>query len=257
MKHRAARPLLAAIALAWGTPVLAADGGWNYRIVPYVWGASIDGTLAHDRLPVDVHPSGSFSDIWNNLDFAAMAAFEAQRDRHGVVAELVTLRLSGTARMPIPPLGASVPVELDGDSTTVLLAYQYRMVDAAHAHLDLVAGARYWSTRTGFAYALPAPPPPPVPQSYDASQSRSWIDPQLGIKGRRDFAHSVYVGAWLLAGAGESDLTVDAMLMAGYRFNDLVAPTAGYRWMTTDFSSGGFTFDATLQGPGLGLEYAF
>ena len=120
MKHRAARPLLAAIALAWGTPVLAADGGWNYRIVPYVWGASIDGTLAHDRLPVDVHPSASFSDIWNNLDFAAMAAFEAQRDRHGVVAELVTLRLSGTARMPIPPLGASVPVELDGDSTTVV-----------------------------------------------------------------------------------------------------------------------------------------
>lgn len=215
------------------------------------------GTLAHERLPVTVHPSASFSDIWNNLDFAAMAAFEAQHGRHGVVAELVTLRLSGSAGMPVPPLGIRVPVELDGDSTTVLLAYQYRMVDAAHAHLDLVAGARYWSTRTGFAYALPAPPPPPVPQAYDASQSQSWIDLQLGIKGRRDFANSVYVGAWLLAGAGESDLTVDAMLTAGYRFNDRVAPTAGYRWMTVDFSSGGFTFDATLQGPGLGLEYAF
>lgn len=96
-----------------------------------------------------------------------------------------------------------------------------------------------------------------MPQAYDASQSQSWIDPQLGIKGRRDFANSVYVGAWLLAGAGESDLTVDAMAMAGYRFNDRVAPTGGYRWMTVDFSSGGFTFDATLQGPGLGLEYAF
>jgi len=258
MKHRAARLALAITALACSASALASEGEWSYRIVPYVWGASIDGRLAHERLPVTLNPSASFSDIWSNLDFAAMLAFEAQRDRHGLITELVTLSLSGTASMPVPPAGISVPVGLGGDTTTLLLAYQYRWIDEPQFHVDLIAGARYWSAETEFSYSLAAAPPPPIPQAYRGSQKQDWIDPQLGIKGRREFDNGAYVGAWLVGGAGASDITLDAMLLAGYRFNDSWSLMGGYRWLKIDYRTDrGFAFDATLAGPGLGLEYVF
>ncbi len=256
MKHRVARLALAAAALACGASALAADGEWNYRIIPYVWGASIYGTPAHERLPVTLHPSASFSDIWNNLDFVAMLAFEAQRDRRGVIAELVTLSLSGTASMPVPPVGISMPVELGGATTTLLLAYQCRWIDEPQFHVDLIAGARYWSAQTEFSYALAAAPPPPIPQAYRGSQTQDWVDLQLGIKGRREFDNGAYVGAWLAGGSRASGLTLDAMLLAGYRFDERWSLTAGCRWLKIDYRTDrGFTFDATLAGPGLGLEY--
>lgn len=259
MRHRATPLLLAMIGAACGAPAHAAEPGqWQYRIAPYIWGAGVDGTLAHARVPVTLHPSASFGDIWENLDFAAMMAFEAQRDRHGLVGEVITLRLSSTVNVPIPTTGVSVPVDLGGDTTSVLLAYQYRWFAQSHGHLDVVAGVRYWSTGTEFAYALPAPPPPPVPQAYDGSQSRDWVDLQLGIKGRREFDNRTYVGGWMLGGAGGSDLSMDVMLLGGYRFNDRVALSAGYRWLKADYStSNGFVFDVTMHGPGLGLEFAF
>ena len=257
MGRRIGSLLIAGAGLMQGGAALAAEAGdWEYRIVPYVWGAGIDGTLAHDRLPVSVHPSASFGDIWENLDFAAMVAFEAQRDRHGLVGELITLRMSSTVDVPVPTTDLSVPVDLGGDTTSVLLAYQYRWFAESHGHLDLVAGVRYWSTATEFAYALPSPPPPPVPQAYDGSQSRDWVDLQVGIKDRREFGNGTYLGGWMLGGAGGSDLSMDVMLLGGYRFNERFALSAGYRWLRTDYSSGGFTFDATMQGPGVGFEFA-
>ena len=248
---------MAGIAPASAAPDIA-DDRWQYRLVPYIWGAGIDGRLAHAGLPITLHPSAGFGDIWNHLDFAAMMVFEAQRGRHGMLAELVTLRLSGTVEVPIPTTGFGLPVDLGGNTTSVLAAYQYRMIREERGQLDAVAGVRYWSTTTDLAYAIPVPPPPPVPQVYDRSQSRNWVDVQVGIKGRRNFTNGAYVGGWLLGGAGGSDLSMDVTLLTGYRFSDRTALSVGYRWLKADYStSNGFAFDVDMHGPGIGLEFAF
>ena len=139
-----------------------------------------------------------------------------------------------------------------------LVAWRYGLVERDATYLDLVAGVRAWSARVRMAYAVPVPTPPPIPQQYAGGQSHRWVDAQVGVKGRHGFGNGMFVGGWVLAGAGESALSTDAMLLAGYDINDRFAVIAGYRRLSTDFkTSGGFRFDATMQGPGLGMEYRF
>lgn len=229
---------------------------WIYRIAPYLWGSAIDGNLAHERLPIDMHASMSFGDIWDSLDLGAMGMFEARKGEFGVFADAMVAKLSTTVYAPVA--GTAFPVRLKTRTVTGLVAFQYRWFEEEIGHLDLVAGARVWSARTRFAYALPIPVPPPVPQQYSGEQQETWFDLQIGLKGRREFANRMFLGGWVLAGKGESDLSTDVMLLAGYGINDQLSLVAGYRWLSTDYAtSNGFKFDTTLQGPGIGLEYQF
>jgi len=55
-------------------------GRWQYELVPYFWAAGMKGDVQSGPLPktsVDV----DFSEIWDNLDFGAMGAFEARKGR--------------------------------------------------------------------------------------------------------------------------------------------------------------------------------
>ena len=244
---------------AWGQSGAAAeesaDAG-RFRLTPYVWGSSTDGTFAHERLPVTVHTSKSFSDSLEELDAGAMGAFEARKGRHGLLLDGQFAKLSTTVYAPVA--GTALPVRLKTRTTSGLVAWRYGLVERERTHLDLVAGVRVWSARVRMAYAVPVPTPPPVPQQYAGEQSHRWVDAQVGVKGRHGFANGMFVGGWVLAGAGESDLSTDVMLLAGYDINERFSLIAGYRRLTTDFeTSGGFRFDTTMQGPGLGVEYRF
>jgi len=235
----------------------AADSGeWTFRIAPYLWGTAIDGNVAHENLPIDFHAGLGFDDVWENLDIGAMGAFEARKGRYGVLADGLYAKLSTTAYAPVP--GMALPVRLKTRTATGLLAFRYGWRQSDTGHLDFIAGMRVWSARTRLAYSIPVPVPPPIPQQYAGEQEHRWVDLQLGVKGRHGFSNGSFVGGWVLAGAGESDLSTDVMLIAGYDINDRVSVVAGYRWLSTDYeTSGGFRFDTTMQGPGLGLEYLF
>lgn len=233
-----------------------ANEEWKFRIAPYLWGTAIDGNVAHERLPIDLHAGMSFGDVWGNLDVGAMGAFDARKGRYGVLADGMLAKLSTTVRAPVA--GAALPVKLKTRTATGLLAFRYGWIENDAGYLDLIAGVRVWSARTRLAYAIPVPVPPPVPRQYSGSQQERWVDLQVGIKGRRVFANRVFVGGWVLAGKGESDLSTDLMLLAGYGVNERLSIVAGYRWLSTDYeTSSGFKFDTTMQGPGIGLEYQF
>lgn len=249
---------LAAFALASQvTHAQAQDAGeWSFRMTPYLWGTAIDGNVAHEHLPIDFHAGMSFGDVWDNLDIGAMGTFEAHRGRYGVVADGLYAKLSTTVYAPVA--GAALPVRLKTRTSTGLVALRFGWLDNGAGNLDLVAGVRIWSARTRLAYSIPVPPPPPIPQQYSGEQQETWVDLQVGVKGRYGLPNGIFVGGWALAGKGESDLSTDLMLMAGYHLSDGLSLIAGYRWLSTDFeTSGGFRFDTTMQGPGLGLEYRF
>lgn len=154
--------------------------------------------------------------------------------------------------------GAALPVQLKTRTASGLFAYRYGLFEDEASQLDLVAGVRVWSARVRVAYSVPVPTPPPVPQQYSGEQSQRWADLQVGVKGRRAFSSGLFVGGWALVGKGESDLSTDLMLLAGYDINPRLAVVVGYRRLSTDHeTSGGFRFDQSMQGPGLGLEYTF
>lgn len=232
------------------------DAEWKFRIAPYLWGTAIEGNVAHARLPMDLHAGMSFGDVWDNLDVGAMGAFEARKGRFGLLTDGLLAKLSTTVHAPVA--GAALPVRLKARTATGLVAFQYGWIEEDTGYLDLVAGVRVWSARTRLAYSIPVPVPPAVPQQYSGSQEERWVDLQVGIKGRHEFRNRAFVGGWALAGSGESDLSTDVMLLAGYRIGDRLSLVAGYRRLSTDYgTSNGFKFDTTMQGPGIGVEYQF
>lgn len=249
--------LIALAMLSHAARAQTTDGdAWTFRVAPYLWGSAIDGNVAHARLPVDMHASMSFGDVWDNLDVGAMGAFEARKGRYGILADGMLAKLSTTAYAPVA--GAALPVRLKTRTATGLVAFRYGWLENDDGYLDLVAGVRVWSARTRLAYSIPVPVPPPIPQQYSGSQQERWVDLQVGIKGRREFPNRMFVGGWALTGKGESDLSTDLMLLAGYGVNERLSIVAGYRWLSTDYeTSSGFKFDTTMQGPGIGLEYQF
>jgi hypothetical protein len=55
----------------------AVSDGWTFSVTPYFWAAGISGEAAQFGLPV-VGIDADFSDILDNLDFAAMAIVDAR-----------------------------------------------------------------------------------------------------------------------------------------------------------------------------------
>lgn len=236
----------------------ATDDAWTFRVAPYLWGSSSEGHFAHARLPLDIHLSKSFSDTLEELDLGAMGMFEARKGRHGLLVDGQYAKLSSSVPVPVPMVGATLPVQLKTRMVSGLFAYRHGWIENETTQVDLVAGVRVWSARVRVAYAVPVPTPPPIPQQYAGEQSQRWADLQVGVKGRRAFSNGLFVGGWALVGTGESDLSTDLMLLAGYDLNERMSMVAGYRRLSTDYeTSGGFRFDNTMQGPGLGLEYRF
>jgi len=87
-KNRRWLALVAGLAILAGTPVAAQtaaaptaaaqteDGGWHFAFTPYLWATSQEGEASFKGIPPQPIEL-SFGDIWENLDFAVLGAFEA------------------------------------------------------------------------------------------------------------------------------------------------------------------------------------
>lgn len=247
---------IAAIALSAALPApAAAEDGWEFNVMPYVWASGIDGSLSHAGLPRDFEVEAKFKDILENLDFGAMMAFEGHKGRVGFLLDGMYIKLSRDAT--VPQIG--LPVELGSTTFTGMAAGQYRIVDDSIGSLDLLAGIRYWSVKSRFSYEVPVgtPLPPPLPPAYSASESANWVDGMVGAKMVVHVLPRVTLNAHGMVGTGGSRLTSDALLAVGFGLGQSTSVLLGYRHIKADYSKGNFNFDASLQGPALGLGFRF
>ncbi|MCE9518909.1 MAG: DUF2490 domain-containing protein [Verrucomicrobia bacterium] len=92
-----------------------------------------------------------------------------------------------------------------------------------------------------------------------ASGSKSWVDPFVGFRARYNFTDKLYamtradIGGF---GVG-SKLAWQAYGALGWQFNRHWSTELGYRYLSEDYESGGFVFDAALAGAYLGITYKF
>jgi hypothetical protein len=124
MKHCVASVLACAGALLLAESAFAADvytpvapeaeqvvteSGWTFTIAPYFWAAGMEGDIGQFGLPA-VHVDSSFSDIFDHLDFGAMAIGEARRDRYSIFGDVMYIKLSGSAGTPRGIIAETVDV---------------------------------------------------------------------------------------------------------------------------------------------------
>lgn len=239
------RYLVAAALVIAAGPALAEDGGWSFKITPYLFTPKSEIGVMTPRGPV----SGElkFSDAISKLDFAFMGAVEANKGKWSIVSDLMYTNLSVTESFA--PGGLFSGVNIDSKITALSAVGTYRVVDTGHSSLEVGAGMRAWWFDTNAKFSAGSLP------SEQSSTNENWVDPIIVIRGRVDFNEKMF-GSLYLDGGGfgvGSDQTYQAILGLGYNLNEKWTLVGGLRYI--DFSRNDTDFSQT--GLSLGASYRF
>lgn len=228
---------------------LEIEGGWTVTLTPYFWAAGLAGDLGVFGLP-KAHVDASFKDVWNHLDFAVMAMGEARNGPFSIFADAIYIDLSGNAATPsgAPAETASV----DSQTFAGLVGVGFTVLADPQGHLDVVGGLRVWSADTKISLQGG------TLDGGERSDGATWVDAMAGVRGSYQLTPNVFVTGWGLVGAGGAEIDWDVAANIGYKFNDRISSTIGYRALGVDYANGsGFSFDVVEQGPTLGLVIKF
>ena len=197
-------------------PETAPEPVWTFTVEPFFWAASLDGRAGvHGLGPVDVNID--FDQIFNHIDWWPPPVMLNGEARNGQLRSFHRVHLPGTRgrwnrARPVPHFG---PEDLD----MVLWTFggSYRVVENGTATLDVLAGGRLWSLNSDLTLAGPRG------NVIQDSDSKTWVDPQIGVAGSVDLGSGFGLNArgryrWLrcrrrhrLAGAGQASIPVQRL----------------------------------------------
>jgi hypothetical protein len=89
------------------------------------------------------------------------------------------------------------------------------------------------------------------------SDSATWVDAVVGIRGQYFLTDSLYLTGWATIGGGQAKLDWDVTGAIGYQFKQNFSAVTGYRALGVDYSHDGFVYDVVQQGPIMGVVYQF
>lgn len=246
--------LVATSALS-AAPSARGDGGWEFRLTPYLWfiGSSGELSVKGETAVLDA----GFSEVWDLLNIVATGQFEARkgdwtfaldglyldlRDRNqGWLVKTESelrygiLETSGAYRFAFLPLsGGTAPPALD---------------------FEELFGAR-------FVYAKSQTD---ISPGSGLSDSRWWIDPFLGFRitcrtaGRWTARLRGDIGGFGIGTA--SGFTWNFSAALDYRLSSAVSLSVAYRVLAIDNLQGGGSnrsgFNGRIYGPALGVVFCF
>ncbi len=245
--RRALLPVIAALIFSLPAFDAVADegegAGWEFGSEIYFWGAGLDGTTAAGD-DIDI----PFSEVFDNLNFGAMGAVTARKDKWTLFADAIYLDLetedSTTANIINRPIRTSVDVELKGFISTA--GAGYAVIENDSTRISLLAGGRYLWLDTELEFDVGA-------LTEKVSDSGSVIDGIIGFRGRTEVAEGWHIAYYADVGTGESDLTWQLLGSLNYRYKkvDLVL---GYRYLDWNLD-GDVLDDLTIHGPMLGVKF--
>ena len=217
---------------------------WRFEIVPYLWFASVDGTIGLEPLPgaqFEANPAEPLV----NLDFALAEVFTARKGPWVVLSDITVTKLG------VDETVSASDIEIDSVLVWASLATGYAVVDAPRARVETFVGARYMLLdNDGRARG-----------SITASNSKTddWFDPIVGFDARGQLAERWSVG--LLADIGGfgvgSDFSYELLPRVSYAWNEIITLNAGYRLLSMDFESSQVEYDVRESGWIFGVGFGF
>lgn len=227
---------------------ITTESGWTFAFAPYLWAAGLSGDVAQFGLP-PVEVDASFSDIFNNLDFGAMAIGEGRNGPYSIFSDVMYTKISGQAGTPRRILATDVT--LASETFAGLLGAGYSVFDSETARFDVVGALRVWSVKSELSFSGG------FLDGRSRSDDATWVDGLAGFRGTYSFTPEIYLTGWGLVGAGGADIDWDIAATIGYQFSTTASAVIGYRALGVDYSKDGFEFDAVQHGPILGLVVRF
>jgi hypothetical protein len=248
-------------ALLCMAPLLAQADDWEYSVSPYLWLPTISLDSSNVRNPggpidgsiLDVGPT----DYLQALNFAMMLTGDMRKNDWVLMADLIYLDFGiddkdiDFARPGSGPIAGSYGADLSGSIIT--FAGGHTFVNKDSYFMDGLVGWRR------FAMSLDVSGDLDNGGSFDIRSDLDFNDAFIGINGRYGFDNDRWSMRYYAdIGAGESDLTWQAMLELGYGFDwgDLFF---NYRHLDYDFGDAGRFKDlgATFSGPSVGAAFRF
>lgn len=229
-------------------PATTSSKNWEFRFVPYVWGAGIYGDVQIGTLPqqgVEV----SFSDLLKDLNIAGMLAFEARKDRWGVLVDAMYVNVGEAVPTPDEVLYGSADVTMKIQAYTGLI--DYRIYEGHDTTVDMGWGARY--TRMDTDLELTSG----VAAGRAKSATEDWWDWLAAVRVIGHPSKRWSLMGYADIGGGGSQLTWEGIFAAEFAFNKHVSLPFGYRYLSTDYVKNEFEFDGALQGLFLGVGFSF
>ncbi len=244
---------LCAATLAGGaTAQTGSQSQWEYALSAYGWFTALSNELETPFGTVETELS--FGDIWDDLDIAAFAAFEARNGRWALVTDLNYASLTSGKNTPLGIAFASVDVDTQLTVLSALAAYA--VVDRDDLRVDLTGGVRYYDLDIDVALNAAA-----AANDRTAAFSDSWVDPVVGARMRAELSDAWFVDGFAdIGGFGlgdASNLSWQVFGGAGYRFNETWSLRGGYRYLSVDKEIDGRDLRLELYGPVLGVTARF
>jgi hypothetical protein len=237
---------------------------WQFGAAIYGWFPSIDGSTTFPQSTAGSDISIDASTILRALEFVFMGSLEARKGQWGAFTDILYLDLgdnrSETRELSIGgnplPVGASASVNYDLKGLVWTLAGSYRVVADPAATLDVFAGARLADVEQKLDWAVSGnigTIPLPGRTGNLTVSKKNW-DGIVGVKGRLAFGpdRRWFVPYYVDVGAGDSDLTLQAMTGIGYAFQwgDVLA---AYRYLDYEMKAGRPISELNLSGPALAI----
>lgn len=241
----------ALLTLLVAAPAMAADDEWQHTVALYGIGAAIDGKAGVGPVTADVDIS--FSDILDNLEFGAMAAYRGEKGPWAVVADLIYMDLE-TDKNGLGPFGQTrATVELD--QLIMELDGSYAITD----RLDGYIGLRYWDVDSTVTVAGGGP----LGEDVSGSLSEDWVDLLYGLRYALPLGQKwtfVIRGDVAPMGTG-ADMSWHSTAYFDWRLGEHANLLIGYRHLDVDYDDGEganrFLMDVSEGGPTVGFAWAF
>jgi hypothetical protein len=233
-------------------PVLATDssptGNWQHSVSLYAWLPALDGEFKYQRdngesLPIDS------SQILDALNMTFMGAYEARKDKWVLLGDLIYLNLSNDKDRET--IGYSnVDMRLKG--WQVGLYGGYNLYQTNRSSFDLMAGLRYLTIESEVKLTSDLERLPELNITKDADV---W-DGIIGLRGRTKLNENWFIPYYADIGAGDSDLTWQAMAGIGYQagWGDM---SLVYRHLEWDQDEDKLLQNVSFSGPALAVKFRF
>jgi hypothetical protein len=245
MKTKRTQNLVAAAltgALALNATAAFADetNHWRFDASANLFMAGLSGDVTARGIPASVDVS--FGDIVKDLELGAAGRFTVGYDRWSLSTEVSYMGLGVSTR------AASVDINQWLVESTV----GYRCCN----WFEGFAGVRYNNINGDVRFNGPL--------GKVATGTQDWWDPIIGAQFSRPLfgPKLTFNGRFDVGGFGVgSDLTWQAFPYLNWRFAKWGSAQLGYRWLATDYETGGgtskFVYDVIVEGPQRGLTVHF
>jgi hypothetical protein len=244
--------LLTSLALAAPFAPAHAEDSWDHTVFIYGMGAAIDGKAQLGPLEVDVDVS--ISDLFDALEFGAMAAYRADNGTWSYTVDATFMALGGASKSE----SGNVLGKLDVDQLTLMGTVGRRVTP----NLEALFSLAYFDLSTKLEVTTTNPLTGET-TTRRAGKDPSWVDPLVGLQFTAPLGER-----WRLGLRGDiggfgvgSDLSYQALATLRWEVNDKVGLFFGYRLISFDYEDGKDLkyerYDLTEQGPLIGVGISF